>query len=104
MFIIWQGFGFLAALIPLIIFAAVQSILVATSFGAYIFDIAATLSAIAVWLVGSKLNGGKGKELIDPETNETVILKKKHTLFWIPMQWFAIPLIGIAVVALASHF
>ncbi|MDP8100880.1 hypothetical protein [Phocoenobacter atlanticus] len=104
MFIIWQGFGFLAALLPLLILVAVQFICGHTSFGPYIIDIAATLSAIAVWLIGSKLNGGKGKKLIDPETNETVILKKKHTLFWIPMQWFAIPLIGIAVITLASHF
>jgi hypothetical protein len=46
--------------------------------------------AVLVWLLGRKLNGQPGKILLDPETGQTVEIRKRHTLFWIPMQWISL--------------
>lgn len=97
--IIWQGFGFLAVVIPLIVFvlagvlntgAATDSVLAAIFF----------VSGVLVWLAGRKLNSKPGKILIDPETQQEVELKNKHTLFWIPMEWISIGWILLAVFSL----
>jgi hypothetical protein len=55
-------------------------------------------SAAAVWVAGRKLNGAPAKNLIDPETGEVVGIKPVHSLFWIPMQWYAVLWIIAAVV------
>jgi len=84
--IVWQGLGFLAVLIPMILIGLIGDM-----------EIALLMSAFVVWFAGKKLNSKPGKVLIDPETNEEVEIKNKHTLFWIPMEWFAIVIMIIAV-------
>lgn len=56
------------------------------------------LSAIATWIIGRRLNDpAKGHPLIDAKTGETIILRGRHTVFWIEMQWWAIPCILAAI-------
>lgn len=93
--IVWQGLGFLAALIPVILIVIMDKAAPSMVHGT---AVALVISAIIVWLVGTKLNGGEGKVLVDPETEQEVVLKKDHTLFWIPMQW-----IGVAIGALGVY-
>lgn len=108
--IVWQGWGILAALIPAALF-----VLSAVLFGiggkgtplehpmvGIVFT--AVLSAIAVWWLGNKLNSAPGRELVDPQTGQRVVLRTRHTLFWIPMQWWAIPILLLGGVALAGMF
>lgn len=105
--IIWRGWGILAALIPaavFILFVAVFGLLAAV-FGAKGAAVAnspymgllmvlvpGACSAALVWWLGRKLNSGPTRELVDPKTGQRVVLRKEHSLFWIPMQWWAIPI------------
>jgi hypothetical protein len=100
--IVWQGFGFLAALIP-IIFIGVIGAIDETHTMTYGFEMALILSAVAVWFVGKKLNSKQGKILIDPETNAPVEIKNKHTLFWIPMEWFAVVIAAFAIYGVTTN-
>ena len=101
--IVWQGFGFLAVLIPVIFIGLLGAVNQSYSM-TYSFELALIMSAIAVWFVGKKLNSKQGKILIDPETNQPVELKNKHTLFWIPMEWFSIIIAVIAIFGISTHF
>ncbi|KAF1042022.1 MAG: hypothetical protein GAK35_02951 [Herbaspirillum frisingense] len=107
MIIIWQGMGFLALVIPLLISLAAQlasdSLFEQGFYSGHPLFIGAALlaSAAVVWWVGAKLNGKPGQILVDPKTGEQFEFKKKHTLFWIPMQWFSA---AIAALALAVVF
>lgn len=101
--IIWQGFGFLAALIPFVLLVLLSLFDKSNTF-TYGNEMVLAISAIAVWLVGKKLNSAKGKVLIDPETNKEVLLKNKHTLFWIPMEWYGLVLGALALFVLSKHF
>jgi outer membrane lipoprotein SlyB len=58
-------------------------------------------SAIATWIVGIRLNDpAQDRVLVDPQTGQRVVLRRRHSLFWIPMQWWA-PLAAIAGIILA---
>ena len=87
--IVWQGFGFLVALIPVVILLLFSVLGIDKNFK-FSEEVTLLATAIIVWLVGRKLNSQPAKILIDPQTNQEVILKNKHTMFWIPMEYYAI--------------
>lgn len=101
--IVWQGFGFLAVLIPIAL-AVLLSIADPSNSLVYGNSTMLALSAAAVWAVGKKLNGAPGRLLIDPVNRQPVLLKNKHTLFWIPMEWFALAWGAGAVIEMVKHF
>ena len=105
--IFWSGYGILGLLIPIVVFVVLSMI------GKFIFGIEGDFSinklflfiytlssSIAIWKVGKKLNGRKPQLLIDPKTNEEVVLKKSHTLMFIKLEYWAFifGLIGIALI------
>jgi hypothetical protein len=96
MLVIWQGAGILAVVIPI-------GSAIAATFGLdYAFGegwtdahpgfLGATLflTGIAVWFIGRRLNRRPGKTVIDPKTKQQVILKIRHTVFFVPMEYAAI--------------
>ena len=96
--IIWKGYGFLGLLIPALLLLAVNVLL-----GDYyrehlwIASLVLLLSAVPVYFVGKKLASKPGKELIDPANGSTVTLKPSHSLFFIPLQYFSVALVGLAI-------
>ncbi len=42
--------------------------------------------------MGRRLNGGPGRVLTDQATGQTVVLRRRHSLFFIPMQWWSVSL------------
>lgn len=86
--IVWRGLGFLGVLIPIILLVILDMVDKTHKFQ-YGETVVLILSAIGTWFLGKKLNGAPGKVLIDPQTNQEVVLKDKHTLFWIPLEYFA---------------
>lgn len=104
--IIWRGWGILVVLITLAIYMAVILLgdsLFHSGFAAYSHyysAVAVILSAIAVWFVGRKLNGGQGRELLDEKTGQRVILRNSHSLFFIKFEFWAVPLAIIGVLFL----
>ena len=102
-FVIWEGHGYLAALIPIIIFLlyiAIETVFTGSedlsSLGV-VFCLA--FSSYLLWIIGKRLNRNNRRRLIDPETNEEVILKSNHSLFFIKIQYWGL-ILGIASVLL----
>jgi hypothetical protein len=101
--IIWQGLGFLAAVIPVLI-AVLFEIIFDGKFGEgytdhhhWIWGFSMIVSSAVVWFLGTKLTD-PGRVLVDPRTEQVVTMRKKHTLFWIPLQYCAL-ILALAGVA-----
>jgi hypothetical protein len=101
--IVWQGAGFAGVLVP-VIFVLLGNFGLDKAFGdgyyaSHAWAPASMLiaAALVVWWFGKRLENRPGKELIDPQTQQKVVLKEKHTLFWIPLHYFAIVLAGLAI-------
>lgn len=87
--IVWQGVGFLVALIPVAILLLFSALGIDKNFK-FSEEVTLLVTAIIIWFVGRKLNSQPAKILIDPQTNQEVIFKNKNTMFWIPMEYYAI--------------
>jgi hypothetical protein len=95
MIIIHKGWGILAVLIPVGFFFAGMFI---PKFNdprvdAHLLDATILISALTVWLVGRKLNCAKEEATViasGQDETPTSKLKNQHTLYWIPMQWYAL--------------
>src|SRR5450830_1164694 len=104
--LVWQGLGILGPLICFFVVIAVQILFGATlgdeytTTHAWTTAVAMLVAAAASWYAGVRLNNAPGRELIVPATQERVILRKRHTLFWIPMQYIAVVMVVLAVVTL----
>ena len=107
--IIWSGWGMLAALITaaalfgsVLIDPALAKIGVPPPTGVVLIWLAA---AVLNWIVGTPLNNRPARELVDPRTGQLVTLRSRHTLFWIPMQYYSVLmlLLGILAVIGAMH-
>ncbi|ONG51801.1 hypothetical protein BKE38_15660 [Pseudoroseomonas deserti] len=95
--IIWQGWGILTVLIlggvPAAGMAALFAVLgpkPAPLTFSIVVMLMVLLGGLANWWVGRRLNGGPGRELIDARTGQRVILRPRHSLFWIPMQYWSV--------------
>ncbi len=110
MIFVWSGLGFLVVPIVFITSMAVTLVLekllgvighgewLTTAIG---FGILA--GAAANWFIGSKLNSKPPRELIDPKTHETVLIYKRHKFFWVPMQYWSVPVVAISLLVLFSQ-
>jgi len=100
MVIFWRGYG------PLVILFAILAVVIASyssnsitndqHFAAthlWVNGIALVISGVLSFIVGIRLNGGSGRVLVDPKTRQRLIYKKKHDIFFIPMQYWAIVVI-----------
>ena len=104
--IIWQGWGFLAAVVPLVI-GLIGEMAVESSVGDSNFYqtswwpilVACTMGAAVIFVVANRLEEAPAKIVIDKETGKEIRLAKPQTLFFIPLKyWAAIWLcIGIGV-------
>ncbi len=105
-FLIWRGWGLLAVVVPAVLCGLsifiVSAIAAAAKMnqagqnlaaGIAIF-IAGLISAYLVWIWGRRLNSQPGRTLIDPADGSSVVIRRSHSLFWIPMQWWA-PIIAL---------
>src|SRR5438876_11358629 len=45
------------------------------------------LAGIALWFTGVRLNRDADRRLLDPKTGQQVVVLRRHTLVWIPMQY-----------------
>ncbi|BCO10139.1 hypothetical protein GF1_25150 [Desulfolithobacter dissulfuricans] len=100
--IIWKGWGILAIVIPLLCSLGAQFIIDAIMGAGWYMEaswpmpLALALSAVFVFVTGKRLNNRPGKVFIDPESNEKVELRKSHSLFWIPLQYWSPVIIILA--------
>ncbi|MBP0492662.1 hypothetical protein [Roseomonas indoligenes] len=109
MFVIWSGWGILV--LPVVVGTAVvvgailQWLLTAAGRPdlAFLAFSAGLFAAAAVnWIVGRRLNSAPGRDLVDPRTQERVVLRRRHALFWISMEYWSIPVALAAFVPLLA--
>ncbi len=89
--IIWSGWGVLTilfAVIGIVVGGIVGAVAGALAGGIVGGGAAATLN----FLVAKALGGGK--VMIDPATQQQVLIKKSNSLFFIPMMWFT-PILAV---------
>lgn len=104
---IWTGLGFL---VPVIAFCCV---LAAEYFSEVIYDndqyyqlhawpkcIGLLLAGFTLANLGQYLHSKPTRTLIDPQTNEVVLLRPSHTFFFIPMRYWGLALIALSVIVL----
>ena len=107
--IIWRGWGFLTPLLVFLVWflplALIQGAVGHAAYSHYRTSLSlvfALLAAGAVWMVGRRLNGAPGRILVDSRTRQRVVVGKRHELFFIPMQWWALPIILFGILQLFS--
>lgn len=109
MLFIWSGWGILV--LPIVVGTAVavgalggfvlrglghpELTFIAISLGLF-------AAAAANWFIGRRLNGRPPRELIDPTTNQRVLLRRRHALFWVPVQYWSVPVAIAALVPLLA--
>ena len=107
--VVWKGWGILALIIPLIILLSVGST-IDSYYGedfyinsAWAMPLALGISSIVVFILGYKINSKPGKIVIDPENNERIELKTTHSMFWIPLQYWSLIILAIAILMYISN-
>ncbi len=107
--LVWQGLGAYALVIPLFSivggYLAVSAILgadIAKRFGTSVSGIALLGSAAVLWWMSKKLAARPVRTLIDQATGEVITLREHHTMFYVPLRYWAILCAGVGIVALAA--
>ncbi len=100
--LIWKGAGILVPLIAVVCFGAV-AVLVSDSFDTnYGIVISQLVAGAVIWVAAGLLSRGETRTLVDPETNEPVVLKKTHSFFFIPMKYWAFILPALSLLFLVA--
>ena len=87
--IVWQGLGFLGAIIPIVFYVVVGLLIQAVAGKDYLARhswpgaLGTLVGAFAVWFLALALDK-PGRVLLDPQTGQTIQFKKRHTLFFVP--------------------
>ncbi|BBP71259.1 hypothetical protein PHLH6_32630 [Pseudomonas sp. Seg1] len=97
MFLIWQGWGILSILIPLVGLISFAGLPNGLGVG-----VGLLVAAAANAFIGHKLNNAPGKTYIDPATGGEVVFRKKHTLFFVPMQYMSVLMVIVGLFALLN--
>ena len=95
--IVWQGFGILAVVIPVVLIVVVTVVWTAISGSStpsdrdttLIVAIAALASAPLVYLLDKRLAARPGRTMIDKATGQEVEMRGAHTLFFVRMKYWA---------------
>ena len=104
--IIWQGLGAAAFVIPiasaLITMVVVQAVVGAEASHAYgriIVGASLLISALLLHLLAKRLERRPSRTLMDKATGQEVTLVERHTMWFVPLRYWAL-LFAIAGVAL----
>jgi hypothetical protein len=102
--IIWSGLGILV--VPIVIGFVLLSALLTNQLSStpdyfelhgWPMGVGIITSAVACWFLGRRLHASGSQTLIDPKTGHPVVLRRSHSLFFIPMQWCAALLLPIGI-------
>jgi len=100
--VIWTGWGILAALIWGA-FLGLTQLLIDGIYGRGFYTahmwpkiIASALPAPTIWFVGRAMNG-------NPDSERRLEYGPRHTLFFIPMEWWGPIFLGIGIVIALVH-
>lgn len=94
--LIWQGLGAFAFVIPFVTVLVFQVLTQVVGGEAamrqnvqVINGVALITSAVIVSVMGRRLAARPVRELVDKVTGQEVILRERHTMFFVPMKYWA---------------
>ncbi len=95
--IFWKGWGIIGIIFPIAIAAVLASLGFSDENSNWFYFIGLTISAVPIWFIGKRLNRDKDEIMINETTGERFRLGNRHTLFFIPLQYYAVvyPILGI---------
>ncbi|MFC7680761.1 hypothetical protein [Paenibacillus sp. GCM10028914] len=95
--IFWKGWGIIGVLFPILVALLLASLGFSDENGDWFYFIGLTLSAIPVWFIGKHFNRDKDEVFTNERTGQQFKLGNRATLFFIPLQYYAIvyPILGI---------
>ena len=105
MFLIWDGFGItipLSVPVSMLVVQMITDRIFGTDYwknNAWPLSLSLIISGLICWFLGRYLNSRPGRTLIDKETGEEFELRKKHSFFFIPFQYWGIICAVLAIVA-----
>ncbi len=98
--IIWSGLGFLVVAIAFVCELVAQLLATQLTGNPDYYTMHGWVGGLGLFvaggfclLLGSYLNNSGGRVLTDPKTGETVVYRRRHSLFFIPMQWWGVLLV-----------
>lgn len=95
--IIWRGLGILVPFIA-ILGAVVGTVLTsAVGHPDAGLGVGLGLAAVGNWFLWSQLTARQSKVMVDPQTGQQVMVKPKHSLFFVPAVVWTWPIAGLAV-------
>ncbi|MES3020619.1 MAG: hypothetical protein V4857_03435 [Pseudomonadota bacterium] len=101
--VIWQGAGIIGIIIP-VIFCLLGNLGLDLVMGSGYYSshkwaptLFLGLSAAAIWVIGYGISKIPGEHQVDPVTKKYVLVKPSHTLFFMPLQYFAFVVAAFAV-------
>lgn len=100
MLLIWRGWGIAVPFIAFGIELSVEMLFSRLTGDPYflrthswVWLIGMSLSAAVVWMFGCWLARKPGRVVIDKASGQEYEIKPRHDLFWIPVKWWAVPLV-----------
>jgi hypothetical protein len=110
-FLIWRGWGILVPIITgvaLVLGFGLGQVLLGTqraeTYAAVITAIAFLAAAVTLWKLGRRVNAHAVQTLLDPATGQTVTIRRLHTLFFVRMEYWAVPLALLSGLGLVAQF
>ena len=106
--VVWSGLGILAAVFAALGAAAGIALVDSTGGLGYGlseevgFALGLIIAAVVNWFVGVRLNRRPGRHMVDVDTGERIILRRRHRLFWVPMQYWSVAMLVFAILAVTS--
>ena len=97
--VIWSGRGILIVLIFFLI-GIIFAPLVPKDYWNYVFAFASFVTAAFSWFFGDQWNNEEGRVATDNNTGQKLIIRRKHSLFFIKMQYWGIILSIIGIIIL----
>ena len=106
MIIVWSGAGILVPMLAFITLFITQ-LMTDSVFGEGFYTahgipklLGFWIAAALTWLLATALAKQKGTPYYDKRTGQLVMIKKRHSLFWIPVEYWAYLLVGFGIFAL----
>jgi ATP/ADP translocase len=105
--IIWSGLGFLVAAIAFLLLLIAEYVTESLFGDEFYYQahgwpklLAFFLAGMVIWPLGKYLNSKQGKIMIEKETGKEVLIKPKHSLFFIPMEYWGPILLALGIIFL----
>lgn len=103
--IIWSGYGFLVPLFAIAAIAVAQIVAPSAKYSSnplsgIVTFVLLALAGAAIWFLGKKFNTAPGRTVIDKQTGQEISLRRKHSLFFVPMEYWG-PIVAVGGLLLA---